>query len=162
MVREMMGVLRGAVIWEMMRLRYGIDEKSVVLILTGDNRELDRYALQHLQDYMERKFADKAVVVCQDEEAYGQVGRMVLPENVRLCKWNGKRVERLYGYYSFYRFSDRVVFTHTDSPKDNMLGRLLRETAVREEEAVCLGLYRLRKVLVSGKERSRHRGNSHV
>lgn len=146
MIREMVSVLRGAVVWQMMRLRFGIDDKTVVLILTGDNRELDRYALLHLRDYMDRKFAKKAVVICQDKETYEGTGSASLPEEVKLCEWSRKRVEKLYVFYSFYLFSDKIVFTYTDSPKDNLLGRLLRETVVGEEEAVCLGLYRLRKV----------------
>lgn len=150
MVKEMGSVLRGAAVWEMLRLRYGIDEKTVVLILTGDNRELDRYALLHLQHYMDRKFAPKAVVICQDKETYAKTESAPLPEGVKLCEWSRKRVEKLYVFYSFYLFSDKIVFTYTDSPKDNLLGRLLRETVVGEEEAVCLGLYRLRRVPLKG------------
>lgn len=151
MVRGMMSVLRGAAVWKMLRLRFHIDEKTVVLILTGDDRELDRYALIHLQDFMNRKYANKAIVICQDKETYGQIELAALPERVQICEWSKRRVQKLYGYYSFYRFSDRVVFTYTDNPADNLLGRLLRETVVGEEEAVCLGLYRLRKVLVREK-----------
>lgn len=150
MVKEMGFVLRGAAVWQMLRLRFGIDEKTVVLILTGDNRELDRYALLHLQDYMDRKFAKKAVVICQDKETYARMESASLPEGVTLCEWSRKRVEKLYVFYSFYLFSDKIVFTYTDSPKDNLLGRLLRETVVGEEEAVCLGLYRLRRVPLKG------------
>ena len=146
MVREIMSVMRGAAVWEMCKLRFHIDEKKVVLVLTGDSRELDRYALAHLQDYMDRKFAKKAVVIYQDKDTYRQIQPVALPKGTQVCRWGKKRVQRLYGFYSFYLFSDKVVFTYTDSPKDNLLGRLLRETMVGEEEAVCLGLYRLRKV----------------
>ncbi|NBH20534.1 hypothetical protein D3Z55_24965 [Clostridiaceae bacterium] len=52
----------------------------------------------------------------------------------------------MYDYYSFHKFSDKVVFTYTDLPGDNQLGRALRETKVNEEDAVCLGLYHLRRV----------------
>lgn len=146
MVREMAAVLRGAAVWELSRLQFHIDEKTVMLILTGDNRELDRFALLHLKDYMDRKYAKKAIIICQDDETYGQVKGMALTEGIHTRKWSKRKVQKLYRFYSFYLFSDKIVFTYLDNPKDNLLGRLLRETPVEEEEVVCLGLYRLRRV----------------
>ena len=56
------------------------------------------------------------------------------------------------------KMSTYIVFTYTTSPKDNQLGRVLKETQVNEEEAVCLGLYQLRKVpeIKETKRRARH------
>lgn len=150
MVGEMISVLRGAAVWGLLQLRFHIDEKTVVLILTGDDRELDRYALIHLQDYMDRKYAEKAIIIYQDEEAHGQIELAELPGGAQTCGWSKRRVQILYGFYCFYLFSDKIVFTYMDRPADNLLGRLLRETVVGEEEAVCLGLYRLRKVPLKG------------
>lgn len=153
-----MSVLCGAAAWEMLRLRFRIGKKTVVLILTGENRELDRYALIHLQDYLDRKYEKKAVVIYQDKETYRQIESVSLPERARVYEWSRRRVEKLFSFYSFYCFSDRVVFTYTDRPADNLLGRLLRETVVGEEEAVCLGLYRLRKVIIREKGPAEEQG----
>ena len=44
-------------------------------------------------------------------------------------------------------FFDNIVFTYAFRPQDNLLGKVLKETQVNEEDAVCLGLYHLRAVL---------------
>lgn len=112
----------------------------------GDNQKLDEYALIHLKDFMDRKYAKGAVLFLKDKRDYGRFKRVKLPEGVKFCLYPVRKIQILYDYYSFHRFSDKILFTYTDSPKENELGRLLRETEIDEEEAVCLGLYRLRSV----------------
>lgn len=146
-----MHVLRGAFLWRMFRRKHEIDYKKVVLILTGENRELDYYALAHLGDYMDRKYADGAVVLFDRDKTY-QMAEDVLAEygsadkKVCLCQCSRKFIEIVHDYYSFHKFFDNLVFTFASRPKDNLLGKVLEETQVNEEDAVCMGLYRLRNV----------------
>lgn len=146
MLREMIHIVHGAIIWNIFRLRFQVDEKKVVLVLVNDNEKLDYYALVHLKHYMERKYAKEAILLFDDRIVYKKAKKIKLEVPVRFCRWERKTIKWLYDYYSFYCFSDKIVFTYTDCPKDNGLGKLLRETQVQEEEAVCLGLYRLRTV----------------
>lgn len=149
MFREILSVLQGALIWQIFCIQYHVNEKKAVLVLVNDNRRLDAYALAHLEDFMDRKYAEGTILLFSDENVrrlIQKAGKTYIKAPARLCRWPKKRIEKLYRYYSFYKFSDRIVFTYTDSPKDNRLGRALRETQITEEEAVCLGLYRLRKI----------------
>lgn len=151
MFRETAHMLYGAFLWKMLRLRLRIDYQKVVLVLVNENRKLDYYALAHLEDYMDRKHADGAVVLFYDDETCGLAQEVLedygnAKKTVRLCRCNGRTIEAVYDYYSFHKFFDSIAFTYAFRPKDNMLGRVLEETQVNEEEAVCLGLYRLRKV----------------
>lgn len=149
MIKEILAVLQGALIWQIFCIQCHVDKKRVVLVLVNDNRRLDAYALAHIEDFMGRKYADEAIILFSGENTRRMIqkaGKSYIKSPVRLCCWPGKRIEKLYRYYSFYRFSDRIVFTYTDRPKDNRLGRVLRETRITEEEAVCLGLYRLRRI----------------
>ena len=167
MLRAVAHVLGGAVRWGVLRMRLGIGEKTVVLFLTNDNLRLDYYAMVYLKDLMERKYADRAVVFLDDvlcrslpggASFLRTLGRMVKTrEQVTLCRYPASETKRVYGYYGFHKFSDRVVFTSTDRPKDNLLGRALRETKVNEEDAVCLGLYHLRQVPSPREDRKRGR-----
>lgn len=155
MFKETVHVLHGAFLWKMLRLKLRIDYKTVVLVLVNENRKLDYYALAHLGDYMARKHAKSAVVLFYENET-GRLAEEVLAKyeitgkNVRLCRCARKTVETVHDYYSFHNFFDSIAFTYTSQPGDNMLGRLLEETQVNEEDAVCLGLYHLRMVLVPG------------
>ncbi len=151
MFREMARMLHGAFLWAMLRFQCRIDYKKVVLVLVNDNRKLDYYALAHLGDYMDRKYADGAVVLFYDNKTC-RLARKALAEygsggkKVRLCRCAKKTIETVYDYYSFHKFFDNIAFTYVSRPKDNLLGRVLKETQVNEEDAVCLGLYHLRTV----------------
>lgn len=146
MLREILRVFHGVLIWKVFCMRFRIAQQTVVLVLVHEQECLDHYALVHLEDYMKRKYAKQAVILFYDKKTYGQIKRMHWKMTVRVCRWPEERIEKLYDYYSFYKFSDRIVFTYTDMPEDNQLGKILRETDIGEEEAVCLGLYRLRRV----------------
>lgn len=152
MFKEALHILHGVFLWRMLRLKLRINYKKVVLVLVNENSELDYYALAHLEDYMNRKFADEAVVLYLDEEGIDHFAESVLAEyvsaekKVRLCKCSRRTVEAVYDYYSFHKFFDNLTFTFASHPKDNLLGKVLEKTQVNEEDAVCLGLYHLRTV----------------
>lgn len=146
MFRRVLHIFYGVLLWQVLRLRFGISQQKVVLFLMGDNRKLDEYALVHLKDFMDRKYAKEAVLFLKEKRNYGYLKRVKLPDGVHFCLYPVRKIQILYDYYSFHKFSDKILFTYTDSPKGNELGRLLRETEIDEEEAVCLGLYRLRSV----------------
>lgn len=146
MLREISSVFHGMIIWKIFQMRFRVNEKKVVLVLTNDRKALDYYALVHLKNFMNRKYAKEAVILFSDQRTYVLLKRWKDNVPVRFVCWPERKIESLYRYYSFYRFSDKIVFTYTDTPKDNQLGKLLRETQIKEEEAVCLGLYRLRRV----------------
>ena len=129
MFREMARMLHGAFLWAMLRFQCRIDYKKVVLVLVNDNRKLDYYA------YKTCRLARKALA------EYGSGGK-----KVRLCRCAKNTIETVYDYYSFHKFFDNIAFTYVSRPKDNLLGRVLKETQVNEEDAVCLGLYHLRTV----------------
>lgn len=146
MFKEIIRILCGSFIWNILRFRLRINSKKVVIILVGENRKLDYYAMHHLKDYMERKCVDHAIILLDDRKTYKMVKKVVPAVNLKIYRYSKDKMERLYNYYSFYKFSERVVFTYTDYPRDNQLGKALRETTINEEDAVCLGLYHLRTV----------------
>lgn len=146
MFKEIIRILYGSLIWNILRLKLRIHKKKVVIILTGENKKLDYYTIVHLEDFINRKYADKAIILLDDKKACKMIKAANLSVPVKMYWYSKDRIERLYNYYSFYKFSDRVVFTYTDKPRDNQLGRALRETDINEEDAVCLGLYHLRTI----------------
>ena len=146
MFKETIRILYGSFIWNILRLRLRINSKKVVIILVGENRKLDYYAMLHLKDYMKRKCVNQALILLDEKNIYRMVKKVASAVDLKIYHYPKDKMKRLYDYYSFYKFSERVVFTYTDQPKDNQLGKALRETTVNEEEALCLGLYHLRTV----------------
>ena len=140
--------MRGAFIWDVLRLRLQIHNGKVVIILTGENRKLDYYTIVYLEDFMNRKYANEAIILLNDKKSYEMVKIVAPSVRLKIYRYSKNKIKRLYRYYSFFKFSDRVVFTYTGFPEDNQLGKALRETEINEVDAVCLGLYRLREVPV--------------
>lgn len=144
-----MGVLKtylnGWLYWQQLRIKLKINYQKVVIVLTDDNLELDRKVMIYLKDFMERKYANQAIILCKEK-------RKIMLSSYEEKKWihvhaiKSEQMELLYSFYSFMKFFDNIVFTYTATPKDNLLGRYLVETSINEEDAACLALYHLRSI----------------
>ena len=134
----------GWLFWKQLKIKFGINYKKVVIVLSGENEEVDRQAIAYLQNFMTRKHVNSAIVFCKEqakEETEQMIGKS-RPVSVEVL--TDGEMAKLYSFYCFNKFFDNIVFTNTNTPKDNMLGRYLKETKVNEEDAVCLALYHLR------------------
>ena len=139
----------GWIRWKIFCFRNGIYYPTVVIVLTGDNEKLDEYALLYLEDFMKRKSAEKAFIICTDDRKKRFLEqkdrqRILEGQNVSIKILSQKKLEMFYDFYSVYKCYDNLVFTYISQPKENMLERVLKETDVNEEDAVCLALYHLR------------------
>lgn len=119
----------------------------MVLVLTNENKTLDYYAIAYLKYFVKRKYANEAIILFHDVETKKMLKKFKFPFEVKAVFYPLKEIEKLYDYYSFEKFFDNIVFTYTTFPKDNLLGRILDETPVNEQDAICLALYHLRTVL---------------
>lgn len=139
-------MISGWLLWLGLMIRHRISYKKVVIMLTGDNTVLDHSCIKYLPYYINRKYAKKAVVF-YSELSYQKADFKSNAEcDISFYPLRDKYIGAIYRLYSTYRFFDNIVFTYTDNPKDNNLGRYLRETTVNEEDAVCLALFHLRCV----------------
>ena len=146
MIREICSVTYGRLIWQKYKRRFCLDEHTVVLVLAGENRKVDYYALAHLEDYVKRKVASRGVILAADKRALGQARKMKFPFDTEVCRVKENEVLRLHDYYCFEEYFDNIVFTFIRRPEANMLWKLRRETEVNEEEVACLGCYCLRRM----------------
>lgn len=146
MYREILHTLHGYFAWTSLRIRYRINYDKIVLVLSDENKKIDYYALVHLGDFLDRKFAKEAIVLTSSIQIKGLVNQMNYKFPVRVCNYSKNKIDILFDYFSYDKFFDNIVFTHVDHPKDNLLGQVLRDTEINEEEGVCLGLYHLRTV----------------
>ena len=47
MLKELVPVLHGALVWKLFCVRFRINEQKVILVLVNDRKRLDYYALAH-------------------------------------------------------------------------------------------------------------------
>lgn len=145
MIPEMLHVIKGNFIWHYIKAVHGIGMQSIVLVLTGENKMVDEHAIRHLQTFVARRSADKVYVWTEREELINKAEQSCeLP--VRRLNASAKKMQLLFDYYCYDKFFPNLIFTYTNRPRDNQIGRLLSISDVNEEEIVCLGLYNLRMV----------------
>ena len=96
MLREIVSVFHGALIWKIFQMRFRVNEKKVVLVLVNDRKAFDYYALVHLEDFMDRKYAKEAVLLFSDKKVYSQFCKLKLNIPIRLCHWTESKIKKLY------------------------------------------------------------------
>lgn len=136
--------------WNIFSVIHKITYKTVVLVLTGENVLLDHYCIRYLDNFAQRKYAERKIVIylenVTDPKYKKDVQFLKNDSRIKTIKMSHQWIELFYDLYSFYKFFDNIVFTFTSRPKENLLHRILAETNVDEEDAACLALYHLRCV----------------
>lgn len=153
MNRRLFHIVCGYFYWLILKIRYLINYKKVVLFLTDENSKLDITALEYVQFYLKRKNAKSVIVFYVNDKTYNFINNNLELKSVCQCeKLSYSRMRFLYDVYSFYNFFENAVFTYTMIPKENLLGRILEETDINEIDAVCLALFHLREIPNIGEE----------
>lgn len=135
--------------WQEFKVKYDLDTSKVVLMLANDNGKIDEYAVLYLKLVMRRKQTEYADIFYCDSETEKMLTRILgteQNEKIRTIKIDKNDRKRIYTLYCFMNFYDNMIFTYTDEPLDNLLGKVMRENHITEQEAVCLALYKLREV----------------
>ena len=146
MIRQSVDVIRGYFIWTLLKLEKGINYKKFVLVLTAENSRVDEYALKFLDNAVERKGAEEALVIILDEKMEKKVLQFKYKHTVKTKILSQKNIEFLYKLYCFYNFFDNLAFTFIRTNSDNLLECYLKETDIDEKDIVCLALYKLRSI----------------
>lgn len=147
MIRQCLVVIKGYLVWLGVKLRENVDYKKVVLVLTGENDRVDDYALRYLDHVIERKYANEALVIAPDKEMAEKVSRYDYIHRVKAMVLPMKKIVLIYKWFCLDKyFFKNLIFTYTRTNSDNMLGRIMDETDIDEEDVVCLALYKLRTI----------------
>lgn len=145
MIFKMVHVLKGNLIWHYLKVVNNINYHSIIIVLTGENSMVDRYAIQYLEAFVNRRSADKVFIWTKDGML---VERLKKKYTFQIKKLNAseKMLKAVFDYYCYDNFFANLVFTYINAPEDNQIGKLLLKSDVNEEDIVCLGLYNLRMV----------------
>ena len=148
MINVWMKLVKGDLLWKYLRLRYAINDTTVVLFLAGENPKIDEYALKYLGLVMERKGCNRVVIFVENEELFSFAkGKLNSSTNADVRKITTAQIMAVYNWYRVVRFNKNLFFTFTDRTKDNLLGKFIRETEINEKDAVCLAIFNFRKVV---------------
>lgn len=147
MIKEICKVLAGKFYWEFYRHKLHLDTSKVVVLLSGENEEVDKYAMLYLDNIIERKRAKSAVVFVMDDTVMAEAKKCLDSKYpVKLLKIRRNIIDSIYKLYMMDRFYPNFFWTFTDYTKSNLLGRFIREEGISAEEAVCLAIYNFRRI----------------
>ncbi len=146
-MRRVLHIFRGYILWKLLCIKYAINYKKIVLVLTGENELLDKNAVKYLDVFCDRKGVSKALVFLPQSNKIDWINEVSGFKDIQIVNIKDVDLDLLYDFYCFDKFFDNIVFTYTTKPEENMLGRVLAETEINEKDAVCLALYHLRYVV---------------
>lgn len=146
MIKQVVQVMAGQLLWMNLKRQEHLDYKKMVLVLTGENEKVDLYALRYLDKAMNRKSADKALILSDKQKCIDMALRCNYQHTVKTKLLSQKKIMLLFKWFSLDKFYKNLIFTYVRTPKDNLLDRFVRETDINEEEIVCLCLYNFREM----------------
>ena len=147
MVKESIDATIGSILWNFIRIRDHINYSKVVLMLTGENKEVDKKALEYLDFVIRRKYANKAIIYAPNNGIYEFANKNLKSEyEVSTKQIRLKTMDHIYKRYCLSKMFRNLFWTYIDKTDENLLGRFLRETDIDAEDVVCLAIYNLREI----------------
>ncbi len=139
-------IIQGKARYEELVENLRIDSKYVILVLAGENELFDLMALENLAAYVRRKKAVGAYILCIDEKMFAISSQKKYDFPFIVSRITKTDAESIYEYYCFAFNIENITFTFLNHCHYNLMGRILKETDITEEEAVFLGTYWLRNI----------------
>lgn len=141
--------------WIKISNKFDIKNKQIfVLLFPEKDSALNEKALIYLNEFIENRIAEGVVILSVDERV-AKVARNYSDKIIDIIKYPEKRAKYLMKYYTFYKFSEKLIIVSLTQPEGNIAYKAAGTNGVTIEDIVCLGIYTLRRVpLVISKEKS--------
>ena len=109
---------RGHKIWKTIRDTYHIGENDCLVIFPDDNEQLDILALRYLDDYLYRKYINRAFIVVPSE-------KNICNSNHEMISLPINEVNELIAYYKLVQFKEKLVVVSMMEPfgNDGIIGK---------------------------------------
>lgn len=145
--RKQIRICQAELAWKKIVKRFGIDETTVILVLSGENFALDNKALEHLKYYIKKRKANRAEILVCNSESYESVNNFIFEFPVNVTLMDKEELQSLFEYYCFTNNMTNIAFTFLKHVEYNHLGRIVEEKDFSMNEIVDLGVYWLREVI---------------
>lgn len=146
MIEQAKQAIAGQLLWNKLKRQEHLDYRHIVLVLTGENEQVDQYALLYLDHLMDRKNANIALILSHRQACIDMVTQYRYRHAIHTRLLSQREIILLYKRYCLDRFFVNLFFTYVRLPKDNLMERFLKETEINEEDVVCLCLYNFRGI----------------
>ena len=117
-------------------------DRTVVVLITNDDPDVVRFALAYLDDLVQIRDCQNAIVLSTDTEILEQAcsrSKKILATK----KINERQKDDLLQLMCLYRFDERFVCAALDEPVGRNGSRFIGRKGISKEEIVAVGIYGL-------------------
>jgi len=143
--RQIKTAYQGRKQWLKLVKKYNIAENDCIILMPSDNSEWNRLALKHLDEYLDRKYSSRAIVLSYDQWVLQSLNSYSKSNNMAI-NFTRNQAELLMQYYLLYVFFKNFVIISLTEPLGNMDEILIGKNGINAEDLICLGIYRLPQV----------------
>ena len=116
--------------------------RTAVILVTGEDREVSFFALTHLDQLLEKRAFDDAVIISADQVVLKSAP--YFSNKLRAVhKLSPKQVDSLLQLACLYQFDDRFICASIEQPTGRNGGRLVGKKGITKEEVFSVGVYGL-------------------
>ena len=136
---------KGRSFWLELVKEYQIATKEYVLLLPSDTPEYHEPALKHLEDFLVKKGADRAIVLyvgeMPDAVEYEKKISAYSSYITDVKKIRREDYENLVRFYCLYEFTDRLVIASLEEPDGRLGKNMVGKKGLTLEDVVKVTLY---------------------
>lgn len=116
--------LNGRECWLYFKDKYNLRIEDYIILFPDDEETLNQVAASQLTDFLKRKFAKKALVLCVNSEVKKVIENFI-EVNIPSEIISEKDMQNLLKYYRLVQFTKNIVIISTEEPfgNDHIIGK---------------------------------------
>jgi len=141
--KRLKSAFAGRAFWLKLKREYDIDNGIYVLLMPEDDRELNEYALLHIDDLVNHRKA-RGVIILSNNRQVIDVASDKSDKILSTKELTEKQIDNLLSFYELYAFSERLLIVSLTRPFGRKLHKTVGIHGVTKEELVCLCIFLIR------------------
>ena len=128
--------------WKKIIKRKEVSNRTVILLLPSCDREVNYFALLHLDELLKKRNFDNALILSHDG-AVKKSAALFSDKILDVIEYSRKNAENLMQFYCLYDFDRRFIVASLDEPTGRNASRLIGKRGTTKEELLVIGVYRV-------------------
>lgn len=126
--------------WHLINRIKGFGQRTMVVLLPGTDRETNYLALLYLDQMLENRNYENAVILTHDEGVI-RSGHLFSERILEIKRFDCRKAEHLMQLYCLYEFAPNFICASIDEPYGRNGDRLIGKRGTTKEEIFVIGVY---------------------
>ena len=141
--KRIRAALAGRSFWLKLKNKYDIDNGIYVLLMPEDDRELNEYALKHIDNLVAHRNA-RGIITLTNQQWIIESAATYSEKIIAVKSLTDKEIDTLISFYELYAFSERLLIVSLTKPHGSKLYNTVGIHGVSKEDLVCLCCFLMR------------------